>query len=123
MYSENIVSISWSIIISICEEIRKEANLIPFEKVDIYNCNNGQRFSTYVILSNKKGEICLNGAAARLVQSGDKVIICSYASFDEEELVNFHPQLVFVNDNNEIIETKSYIDASINEQPSKKEAI
>ncbi|WP_275667729.1 aspartate 1-decarboxylase [Fastidiosibacter lacustris] len=56
----------------------KQANLIPFERVEIYNCNNGARFATYVILGDK-GEICLNGAAARHVAKGDTVIIASYA--------------------------------------------
>ena len=60
--------------ISICPDLIKASGLLINEQVDIYNCNNGARFTTYVILGNK-GEICLNGAAARHVQKGDLVII------------------------------------------------
>lgn len=67
--------------ISIDKALIKRANLFLNQKVDIYNCNNGARFSTYII-EGKKGEICLNGAAARHVQKGDVVIIVSYASID-----------------------------------------
>lgn len=87
--------------ISIDPALCDAAALRPYEKVEIYNCDNGQRFSTYVIYG-KKGEICLNGAAARLVHKGDKVIIACYAQFDEAELQNFSPKLVFVDDANEI---------------------
>ncbi len=87
--------------ISIDPCLIEKADILPFEKVDIYNCNNGQRFSTYVIVGGK-GEICLNGAAARLVSAGDKVIIASYAEYDENEARELKPILVFVNENNEI---------------------
>jgi aspartate 1-decarboxylase len=90
--------------ISICPELIAAAGLTIFEKVDIYNCNNGERFSTYVIKGNL-GQICLNGAAARLVQPGDKVIICSYISLDEREIAQHKPNLVFVNDKNQIQES------------------
>ncbi|MCF7790615.1 MAG: aspartate 1-decarboxylase [Victivallales bacterium] len=91
--------------ISICPDLYEKADMLPFEKVDIYNCNNGNRFSTYVI-PGKKGEICLNGAAARLVAPGDKVIIASYAEYEQGELKNFKPELVFVDKNNEISEVR-----------------
>jgi aspartate 1-decarboxylase len=99
--------------ISIDKKLCAAANLVPFERVEIYNCNNGARFATYVILG-EEGEICLNGAAARQVQKNDVVIIASYAEFKESELKDHHPDLVFVNDKNEIQEIKKYIDASIN---------
>lgn len=76
------------------------ARLQEFERVEIYNCDNGQRFSTYVIFGNK-GEICLNGAAARLVHRGDKVIIACYAQFDAEEARAHKPDLIFVDETNE----------------------
>jgi len=63
--------------VSIDPDLVKTAGLHEFEKVDVLNCNNGERLTTYVILG-KKGEICLNGPAARKVTRGDKVIICSY---------------------------------------------
>ncbi len=86
--------------ISICPKLVDAARLRPFERVEIYNCNNGNRFATYVILG-KEGDICLNGAAARLVHSGDLVIIASYAQMSEEEALNHEPSLIFVNEKNE----------------------
>lgn len=85
--------------ISIDPVLIEQADLLPFEKVDIYNCSNGNRFSTYVI-SGKSGEICLNGAAARLVHRGDLVIIASYAEYDEPEAQSHQPRLVYVDERN-----------------------
>ncbi len=85
--------------ISICPDLIKASGLLINEQVDIYNCNNGARFTTYVILGNK-GEICLNGAAARHVQKGDLVIICSYCSMDFESAKKHEPAVVFVNEKN-----------------------
>ncbi|WP_440992650.1 aspartate 1-decarboxylase [Cysteiniphilum litorale] len=99
--------------ISIDHALCKEANLIPFERVEIYNCNNGARFATYVILGDK-GEICLNGAAARHVATGDTVIIASYAEYEAHELADHNPHLVFVDKQNDVIEIKRYLDSSIN---------
>ena len=90
--------------ISICTELMKLGDFVPFEKVDIYNCNNGNRFTTYVI-PGEKGEIGLNGAAARLVYPGDLVIIAAYAEVDElDAKLGYQPKLVFVNSKNEAIE-------------------
>jgi aspartate 1-decarboxylase len=94
--------------ISIDKALIKRANLLVNQKVDILNCNNGARFSTYVI-EGKKGEICLNGAAARHVQKGDVVIIVAYASMSREEAVKFEPTVVFVNEKNEYKETRKEI--------------
>ncbi len=96
--------------ISIDPKLCDAARLQPFERVEIYNCNNGERFATYVILGNP-GEICLNGAAARLVQPGDVVIIASYADYDEAECLSHRPALVYVGKENEIMELKSAIPA------------
>jgi aspartate 1-decarboxylase len=74
---------------------------LPYEQVDIYNCNNGARFTTYVIVG-RAGEICLNGAAARHVQKGDTVIIACYASMSAEEAVRFEPKAVFLDQDNQI---------------------
>lgn len=87
--------------ISLGPELIKAAKLLINEKVDILNCNNGARFSTYVI-EGKKGEVTLNGAAARLVQKGDCVIIVSYAHFSADEAKKHEPAVVFVNENNQI---------------------
>jgi aspartate 1-decarboxylase len=92
--------------ISICPDLYTKADMLPFEKVEIYNCNNGQRFSTYVIPGNK-GEICLNGAAARLVAPKDKVIIASYAEYEDKEANQLKPTLVFADKNNEIAEIRN----------------
>lgn len=87
--------------ISIDTELMKAADLVEFEKVDVYNISNGERFSTYVI-NGKKGEIGLNGAAARLVQKGDLIIIASYSHYTDEEVKAHKPKLVFVDDENSI---------------------
>ena len=92
--------------ISIDPKLIKAASFLVNEKVDIYNCNNGARFSTYVI-EGKKQEICLNGAAARHVQKGDLVIIVSYASFDEAEAKKHLPKVVFVDAKNKVKIIKS----------------
>jgi aspartate 1-decarboxylase len=87
--------------ISIDPKLCEAAQLLPFEKVEIYNCNNGERFATYVI-HGRDGEICLNGAAARLVHKGDLVIIAAYADFEVAEAFEHKPKLVMVNAANEI---------------------
>lgn len=79
------------------------ADLLPNEKVQIVNNNNGARFETYVIEGEPgSGVICLNGAAARLVQPGDVVIIISYALMTDEEVKAYQPRLVYVDDKNRI---------------------
>ena len=88
--------------ISIGEELIKAANLIENQKVEILDVNNGERFATYVI-KGKKGEICLNGAAARKVCVGDVVIIVAYASMKFKKAKKFKPTIVHVNNKNEII--------------------
>ena len=87
--------------VSIDPKLMDAAHLIEFEKVDIYNCNNGARFHTYVI-PGKPGEICLNGAAARMVMKGDVVIIAAFCDLDASEAPTHKPQLVFVGEKNEI---------------------
>jgi len=90
--------------ITIDEDLMDAANIIANEKVQIVNNNNGARLETYVIPGQRgSGTICLNGAAARLVQVGDIVIIISYATMDFEEAKQFQPSLVFPDDNNHLI--------------------
>ena len=88
--------------ISLGPEFLEAADLLEFEQVDIYNCNNGERFHTYVILG-QPGEVCLNGAAARKVQPGDIVIIANYAEYSDEEARAHRPKLVYVDGQNAII--------------------
>ncbi len=82
--------------ITIDKEIARKAKLNEFEKVDIYNITNGERFTTYVIYGNK-GEIQINGAAARLCQKGDVIIIVSYCILNEDELKNHKPVIIHPN--------------------------
>ncbi len=82
--------------ITIDEELLEAANILPNEKVAIVNNNNGARLETYVIKGERgSGVVCLNGAAARLVQPGDVIIIISYALMDFEEAKTFQPSVVF----------------------------
>lgn len=86
--------------ITIDEDLMDAANIIANEKVSIVNNNNGERFETYVIKGERgSGVICLNGAAARLVQQGDIVIIMSYALMDFEEAKTFKPAIIFPDTN------------------------
>ena len=89
--------------ITIDEELMNAANLRVGQKVDIVNINNGERFQTYVI-KGKAGskDMCLNGAAARKVEIGDKIIVIAYATFSEAELENYKPTVVLVDDKNNI---------------------
>lgn len=92
--------------VSIDTALLKKAKMYLNQKVDIVNCNNGARFSTYII-AGKKGEVCLNGAAARLVQKGDKVIIITYASINIENAEKHKPTVVFVDEKNQFTEKKN----------------
>lgn len=90
--------------ITIDEDLMDAADIIANEKVQIVNNNNGARFETYVIAGERgSGKICLNGAAARLVQVGDIVIIISYAWMDKEEAKAYKQKLVFPDDHNQLI--------------------
>ena len=91
--------------ITIDEKLINAADLLPYEKVNIYNVSNGERFSTYVIKGEKdSGVICLNGAAARKCSSGDIVIIASYVIVDDNSAKNWSPKCVYVDDKNKIKE-------------------
>jgi len=87
--------------ISIDPVLYKQAGMFLHEKVDILNINNGARFSTYII-EGKEGEICLNGAAARLVATGDKVIIVAYTQIDSQDAPSWQPKVVLLGENNRI---------------------
>lgn len=80
------------------------ADIREFERVQVVNINNGARFETYAMAGEPgSGAVVLNGAAARLAQPGDKVIVISYASYDDAELTDFEPRLVFVDEKNRIV--------------------
>ena len=87
--------------ISIDKNLLDEAGILVGEKVDVLNINNGERFSTYTIEAPAgSGQVKINGAAARLAQVGDKVIIIAYAIFEEEEAKKHQPKVVVVDENN-----------------------
>jgi len=79
------------------------ADIIPFERVQVVNINNGQRFETYAIRQpDHSGTVCLNGAAARLGEPGDLVIVITYGQYSDEEARVLKPRIVFVDDQNQI---------------------
>lgn len=84
--------------------LMEAADILEYERVQVVNINNGARFETYTIRGEPgSGDVVLNGAAARLVHPGDKVIIISYAQYDEAELEHFQPRIVFVDEANRIV--------------------
>ena len=95
--------------ITIDRNLMKAADILPYEQVHVVDVNNGSRLVTYAI-EGESGEICLNGAAARLVNKGDIVIILSYTNVMESELKDFHPTLVYVNQQNQVTGKKNAIE-------------
>jgi aspartate 1-decarboxylase len=86
------------------------AGIREYEQIQIYNINNGERFTTYAIRAeNGSGTVSVNGAAARLACPGDMVIICAYSIYDQKELEAYKPVLVYFNEKNEIIRSASSI--------------
>lgn len=89
--------------LTVDRELMDTADMLPFEKVQVVNVNNGQRFETYVIEGEPgSGTICLNGAAARLGQVGDEVIIITYGEYADEEARNHVPTTVLVDEQNKV---------------------
>lgn len=89
--------------LSIDPALMKAADILPFEKIDVVNINNGARFTTYAIEGKPaSGEICLNGAAARLGEIGDLVILLTYASLEVSEIDGHKPLLILVDEKNKI---------------------
>ena len=90
--------------ITIDRSLMETVGIIPYEQVHIYNISNGNRFETYVIEGGAGGgEVCVNGAAARLVEVGDRIIIAAYGVVDESELAAYRPSTVVVDKQNTII--------------------
>ncbi|MDH5721094.1 MAG: aspartate 1-decarboxylase [Spirochaetia bacterium] len=91
--------------LTVDNELLEKTGLREYEKVHVVNINNGARFETYIIKGKPgSGEICLNGAAARLGQKGDKVIVIAYALLSEEELKTHQPNIILVDDNNKPVQ-------------------
>lgn len=95
--------------ITVDEDLLEASGIYEYEKVQIVDISNGNRFETYTIAGERgSGLICLNGAAARQVQVNDKIIIMAYAVMDENEIKSNPPKVVFVDDNNKIVRTTRY---------------
>ncbi len=95
--------------ITVDEELMEAAGIYEYERVQIVDINNGKRFETYTIAGERgSGLICLNGAAARQVQVGDKIIIMAYAFMNEDEIKTNPPKVVFVDDKNGITRITNY---------------
>lgn len=95
--------------ITIDSGLLRESGILEYEKVEIADIDNGSRFVTYAIAGEEgSGIICLNGAAAKCVNVGDKVIIMAYANMTPEEAKTHKPTVIFVNDHNQIIRKANY---------------
>ncbi len=100
--------------ITIDKKLMDAADILPYEQVQILNINNGARFSTYAIEGKENGgDICLNGAAARLVAKGDIVIILTYCDVEEEKARDYHPRLIYVDAENKITHTKGVVEEAL----------
>ena len=94
--------------ITLDTELMESADLLPGELVHVLDVDNGNRFETYVIEGARgSGEVCLNGAAARLVHQGDRVIVVSYGVYDEDEVRSHEPRVVHVDAGNSIVHVDS----------------
>jgi len=97
--------------ITIDQKLMEEADILPYERVEVLNLNNGARFSSYAIEGGRgSGEICLNGAAARLAAKGDSIIILSYCQVEDDQAHHLLPKLVYVDAKNAITETKRAVE-------------
>ena len=95
--------------ITVDEDLLDAAGIYEYEKVQIVDIDNGTRFETYTIAGERgSGMICLNGAAARCVQVGDKIIFMAYCDLDEEEIKEHKPKVVFVNEENKVDRITNY---------------
>jgi aspartate 1-decarboxylase len=100
--------------VTIDKTLMEAADILPYEQVHILNINNGARFHTYAIEGKENGgDICLNGAAARMVAKGDIVIILTYHELEEAQCRDYHPRLVYVDEKNRITHTKGVMDEAL----------
>ena len=95
--------------ITVDQQLLEESGILEYEKVQIVDVNNGERFETYTIAGERgSGIICLNGAAARMFQRNDKIIIMAYAQVTPEEAKEMKPTVLFVDDNNRVTKVTNY---------------
>jgi aspartate 1-decarboxylase len=93
--------------LTVDSDLLDAADIMPYERVQVCNINNGERFETYTIPGKRRsGIICLNGAAARLGSVGDEIIIISYGTYNEQELKNFKPNVILLDKDNKIVDIK-----------------
>jgi len=93
--------------LSLDKSLMDAAGMMPFEQVQVYNLSNGERFSTYLIKSDREsGEVGVNGAAAHKAKVGDKLIIVSFVLLEEDELDFFMPKILILDENNKVKEVK-----------------
>ncbi len=108
-------NVSYEGSITIDKRLMEAADILPYEKVDVLNINNGARFSTYAIEGKAdSGVICLNGAAARLVAKGDIIIILTYQDIEEDKIQGYQPRLIYVDAENKITHTKGAVEEAEN---------
>jgi len=97
--------------ITVDPDLLEAADILEHELVHVLDVDNGARLETYTIAGERgSGEMKVNGAAARLVHTGDTIIVVSYASYDAQELARYEPRVVHVNSNNEIVDVNSNVD-------------
>jgi len=100
--------------LSLDTELMKAAEMLPFERIDVYDVDNGNRFSTYLIEGERgSGACCVNGAAARLVSIGDKLILASYGTVAEKDLPQHRPRVVLVGEGNRVKSWKEHEAAGV----------
>jgi aspartate 1-decarboxylase len=93
--------------LTIDSDLLEAADILPYERVQVVNVNNGERFETYAIAGKRRsGIICLNGAAARLGQVNDEIIIITYGTYSEEEMKSYKPTVILLDKENKIIDIK-----------------
>ncbi len=106
------VNIDYEGSIAVDKRLMEEADILPYEQVQVLNINNGARFETYAIEAEPdSGEVSVQGPAARLAAVGDIIVIISYHQVEEEDAHNLAPKLVYVDEKNAIIETKQVVGA------------
>ncbi|MGB7651036.1 MAG: aspartate 1-decarboxylase [Gallionella sp.] len=99
---------------AIDDDLLDAADILEYQKIDIYNVTNGERFSTYAIRAQRgSGLISVNGAAAHKANPGDILIVASYVMLDEKELARFHPKLVYVDEHNRIVAQRGSIPVQV----------
>ncbi len=93
--------------LTIDSDLLEAADILPYERVQVVNVNNGERFETYAIAGKRRsGIICLNGAAARLGQVNDEIIIITYGTYSEDEMKSYKPTVILLDKENKIIDIK-----------------